>query len=93
METVNYATNPKEHPEPYELGLWRKWRTFGVLPEGGGQRDQLAGELDRMLYCNLTFEAVRGFNGADKKADWQAKNPGLYRAWELAMEVIHGDGN
>lgn len=35
-------------PSPASLDYFRAFQTWGVLPEGGGLRDQPAGELRRM---------------------------------------------
>lgn len=46
---------------PPELGYYFKWRSWGVLPNQGGTRDQRAGELERMLACANVYEFWHGF--------------------------------
>lgn len=43
-------------PPPPDLQRYLDWKNWGVLPEGGGARDQRAGELSRMFAAADTFE-------------------------------------
>lgn len=44
-------------PPPADLQRLLHWRTFDVLPNAGGQRDQVAGELERMLEAGVLYDA------------------------------------
>ena len=44
-------------PPPADLKRLLDWRTFGVLPNAGGQRDQVAGELDKMNEAGALYDA------------------------------------
>ena len=44
---------------PPELASYFQWRTWDVLPESGGSRDQKAGELDRMLASANAYEVMK----------------------------------
>lgn len=48
----------KEGPPPPELNLVFQWRTWGVLPNSGGLRDQRAGDLDRMLSVANAYDLM-----------------------------------
>ncbi len=52
---VLYAERRGEPPKILDHLL--KWRAFGVLPEGGGQRDQVAGELNKMITIGNYYDA------------------------------------
>lgn len=57
-----------------------------MLPEAGGARDQRAGELDRMLEANNTYEAIRLWlkRQPGKEDEWKKANGW---AWEVVMRV------
>ena len=41
---------------PPELQYWLDWETFQTLPNGGGIRDQRAGELQRMRMAKRVYD-------------------------------------
>lgn len=53
-------------PPPADLKRLLDWRAFGVLPNAGGQRDQRAGELDRMLEAGILMDAWKVKQGQQK---------------------------
>ena len=57
LEVVAYYE--KEGPLPSELGYMFDFRRFGVLPNPGGTRDQIVGELDRMALCARIYDIWR----------------------------------
>ena len=57
-------------PMPPELDRYFKWKAWGVLPLAGGQLDQRAGELDRMLAAANAHDLWR----AHKKGELKLKD-------------------
>ena len=81
-----------DEPPPPELTLAWQAKRWGTLPEPGGLRDQIAGELERMAYALSAYEAITTFGAAGDKARWAAHNPGLDRmlGWILTERMRHG---
>lgn len=65
---------------PYLLSYGLQCSRWGVLPEGGGLRDQPAGILDKMAYMLGVFRAAKGYASADDPTKWADNNSD---AWEL----------
>ncbi len=51
---IRYAE--EKGPPPPELTQVLQWRTWGVLPNAGGTRDQRAGDLNRMLFAANVYD-------------------------------------
>jgi hypothetical protein len=66
-----------EGPPPPELTLAWQCKRWGTLPEPGGLRDQIAGEMERMAAAQNAYDAVRGSLASGDHARWAAVNPGL----------------
>lgn len=62
---------------------WR-CKAYGVLPRAGGIDDQPAGLLDRMDYASFYYDATR-LQSDLSAADFQARYPAHYKAWQDVM--------
>lgn len=74
-----------EQPPPRELESAWSCQLWGALPETGGLREQLAGELRRMETALATYNAVRAWNAAYHSPvfgaanRWQRDHPELWK--------------
>ena len=73
---------------------WRA-RTYGILPEAGGMRDQYAGDIERMETAGAFYAAVsswaRVFYGSGDIAQWQRDHPNEWRItqqWMVLKENV-----
>lgn len=82
-----------EGPPPPALILGWQCRGYGVLPEAGGLRDQLAGDLDRMIVALNTYDAVSNwktmFRGGGNPNEWVRRNRD---AWKTVQEWMKESG-
>jgi hypothetical protein len=79
------ACAERKGPPPPELTLAWQSRSWGALPEGGGLRDQRAGDLARMSAALNTYEAVREWRSAKAWASWSKEHP---EQWEIVSMVL-----
>jgi hypothetical protein len=55
------------------------------LPEAGGLRDQLAGEMTRLSAALNVYNAVRSWRVSDDWAGWAKRNP---ESWRMVSMVL-----
>ena len=74
---------------PIELEIGFQCLNFHTLPEAGGLRDQLAGDVERMSAALSTYNAVGAWytalNGHAKMGAWQTRNRAM---WKTVCEWI-----
>lgn len=72
-------------PPPPELELAWQMEVYHALPERGGLRDQVAGELRRCNAASNAYRTMRAFRQSRDWAGWAQQNPEAYRliAWIL----------
>lgn len=76
----------EEGPAPPELDKYFKWRTWGILPMAGGQLDQRAGELDRMLAAANAHDLWR----MHKRGRLKDMNTDQIKALQSLKELVNG---
>jgi len=81
-----------EAPPPPELKLAWQAKRWGTLPEPGGLRDQIVGELERMAMALSAYNAVQGSRATSNHATWAAHNPGLDRLLGWILTERRKDG-
>jgi len=76
------------------LNLYFLAQRFGKLPEDGGLRDQIAGELDRMAAAYDVYAAVRLYRSwpIDKMSEFPTKHPDVWRIIKDMMELYRNGG-
>ena len=82
-----------EGPPPAPLILGWQCRGYNALPEGGGLRDQLAGDLERITVALNTYDAVKSwhrmFYGLGNPNEWVRHNRD---AWKITQEWMKESG-
>lgn len=81
---ANHADYPAKYEAPPELDLAFQVKAWGTLPEAGGLRDQIAGEMSRLATVLNIYNAIRGFNEARDRGEWMRNNP---KGWEVYKMV------
>jgi len=72
-------------PPPPELDLAWQAESWQALPEDGGLRNQIAGELSRMAVALNVYRAVKGWKSSAVWAQWAKDNP---QSWEMVQMVL-----
>ena len=71
-------------PPPPELNLGWEIERFHALPEPGGLRDQIAGEMLRCRAVLNVYGAFKAFRGSRKWAAWSKSNQAQ---WAIVAQV------
>ena len=77
---------------PPELMLGWEMERFHALPEPGGLRDQLAGEMMRCRAALNVYDAFRAFRGSRRWADWAKANQSQWKIVSQVMELREAHG-
>ncbi len=74
-------------PPPPELTLAWQAERWHTLPEPGGMRDQVAGELERMAASANVFDTVRSFRASKNWAQWSRANKDAMKIMDVIMKL------
>lgn len=69
---------------PHLLVYALQHHRWGVLPEGGGLRDQPAGWLDKMAHLWAVYSGIKAYRDAPNAAKWAQAHPD---AWEIVASA------
>jgi hypothetical protein len=76
---------------PIELEMGFQCLNFHTLPEAGGLRDQLAGDVERMSAALSTYNAVGAWytamNSHTNMGQWQNRNRSMWKTVQAWIEL------
>ena len=71
---------------PEDLEAWWRWQYFGIPPRGGGQIDQTAGQLQRMIVFRRAHDLWDVYTG--RPTGWTKQLSGQWAPVEFIAGLI-----
>ena len=75
---------------PPELREWYDFRSYGLPPNAGGQRDQPYGWLDSCKRLAYYYRVWRAWMASDKGPEYAEAHPDEYKAARQLREIVYG---